>query len=315
MSSDTRGATRGRSNVTSEIREAILRGDFVPGQWLVEADLCEQFAASRGSVRLALHELATDGVVERVANRGARVRVVTLNEAIEIYEVRMAVEALCAAKAAERVDEAGVEELRAIGREMKAVVAAGDVLSYRQLNQLLHGRVREMSGQHTAAGVLEKLRAQSVRQQFQVASMPGRPQVSLPEHLAIIDAICAGDAEGADRAVRVHLGSVMEAMRRSRSRLAPVTMGSTPRCSSMSAQAAISSARRLAWSRVPATSRSTVQPSASASSVAMFARIQSSQPGARAASRASTTAAARPLKNTLRSSLRCAAAPASPTGA
>lgn len=214
MSSDTPSVTKGRSNVTSDIREAILRGDFVAGQRLVESDLSEQFAASRGSVRLALHELATDGLVERVANRGARVRVVPLDEAIEIYEIRMAVEALCAAKAAERVDAAGVEELRSIGSQMEAAVAAGDVMGYRELNQLLHGRVREMSGQRTAASVLEKLRAQSVRQQFQVATMPGRPQVSLPEHLAIIDAICAGDPEAADRAVRVHLGSVMDAMRR-----------------------------------------------------------------------------------------------------
>lgn len=214
MSSDARSVTRGRSNITSEIREAILRGDFVAGQRLVESDLSEQFAASRGSVRLALTELATDRLVEKVANRGARVRVVPLDEAIEIYEVRMAVEALCAAKAAERVDAAGAVELRSIGSQMETTVASGDVMGYRQLNQLLHGRVREMSGQRTAAGVLERLRAQSVRQQFQVAMMPGRPQVSLPEHLAIIEAICVGDPEAADRAIRVHLGSVMDAMRR-----------------------------------------------------------------------------------------------------
>jgi len=217
MSSDAPSVTRGRANVTSDIREAILRGEFVAGQRLVEADLSEQFAASRGAVRLALHELATDGLVERVANRGARVRVVPLEEAIEIYEVRMAVEALCAAKAAERIDAAGIEELRSIATQMKDAVSTGDIMGYRQLNQLLHGRVRELSGQRTAASVLEKLRAQSVRQQFQVATLPGRPQVSLPEHLAIIDAICAGDPDGADQALRLHLRSVMDAMRRAAS--------------------------------------------------------------------------------------------------
>ncbi|MFI1952295.1 GntR family transcriptional regulator [Streptomyces xinghaiensis] len=210
----TAKAAKARANVTSDIREAILRGDFVAGQRLVEADLTEQFSASRGAVRSALLELAAEGLVERIANRGARVRIVPLDEAIEIYEVRMAVEALCAAKAAERIGAAEAEELRTIGSDMRVAVTCGDIMRYRQLNQRLHQRIREISGQRAASDVLERLRAQSVRQQFKVATMPGRPQVSLPEHLAIIDAICAGDADAAEQAIRLHLGSVMEAMRR-----------------------------------------------------------------------------------------------------
>jgi len=199
-------------DVTTGIRQAIMRGEFVPGQRLVEIDLSEQFSASRGAVRSALLELASEGLVERMANRGARVRVVQLDEAIEIYEIRMVVEALCAAKAAERIDAAGIKELRKIGKDMKAAVSGGDIGQYRDLNQLLHRRLREMSGQQTAGVVLERLRAQSVRQQFKVASLPGRPKVSLPEHLAIIAAVCAGDADAAERAVRDHLRSVMDAM-------------------------------------------------------------------------------------------------------
>jgi DNA-binding GntR family transcriptional regulator len=87
------------------------------------------------------------------------------------------------------------------------------VLGYSQANQLLHRRVREISGQSTASQVLERLRAQSVRHQFKLAMHPGRPSVSLPEHLAIIDAVCAHDAEAAERAARAHLASVIEALR------------------------------------------------------------------------------------------------------
>jgi DNA-binding GntR family transcriptional regulator len=216
MSTERSSATAGSSasgGVTAGIRRAILVGDFVPGQRLVEIDLSEQFSASRGAVRSALLELATEGLVERMANRGARVRIVPFEEAIEIYEVRMMVEALCAAKAAERIDSAGIKELRTIGKEMRAAVSAGDVGRYRDLNQQLHGRIREMSGQHTAVSVLERLRAQSVRQQFKVAALPGRPKVSLPEHLAMIAAICSGDAAAAESATREHLRSVMDAMR------------------------------------------------------------------------------------------------------
>jgi DNA-binding GntR family transcriptional regulator len=198
--------------VVAGIREAILRGEFVPNQRLVEADLSEQFSASRASVRAALLELANEGLIERVQNRGARVRAVPLEEAIEISEVRMVVEGLCAAKAAERVTERESAELAEIGANMRAAVAAGDVLGYSRLNEQLHRRIREISGQRTASTVLERLRAQNVRHQFRLAMHPGRPNVSLPEHLAIIDAIRAGDSRAAEEAARAHLRSVIETL-------------------------------------------------------------------------------------------------------
>ncbi|MFG2090106.1 MULTISPECIES: GntR family transcriptional regulator [unclassified Spirillospora] len=202
------------SDVVAGIREAILSGEFVPNQRLIEADLSEQFAASRASVRAALLELANEGLIERMQNRGARVRAVSLAEAVEISEVRMVVEGLCAAKAAERATAQDIADLQAVGAEMRAAVASGDVLGYSRLNERLHRRVREISGQRTAAGVLERLRAQSVRHQFRLAMHPGRPQVSLPQHLEIIETICARDPEAAERAARAHLRSVIETLAR-----------------------------------------------------------------------------------------------------
>jgi DNA-binding GntR family transcriptional regulator len=199
--------------VTAAIREAIVGGEFAPNQRLVEADLCAQFSASRATVRSALIELANEGLVERVQNRGARVRAISLEEAVEISEVRMMLEALCAAKAAERISDEEIAELRELGEAIRAAVASGDVVGYSSLNQQLHRRVREISGQRTAAGMLERLRGQSVRHQFRLAMRPGRPQVSLPEHLAIIDAICAHRPEEAAEVTRVHLASVIEALR------------------------------------------------------------------------------------------------------
>lgn len=199
--------------VVVAIRDAIVRGEFVPNQRLVEADLSAQFSASRANVRAALIELANEGLVERVQNRGARVRAVSLEEAVEISEVRMMLEALCAAKAAERITDDEITELRRLGKDMREAVANGDVVGYSGLNQRLHSRVREISAQNTAAQVLERLRGQSVRHQFRLAMRPGRPSVSLPEHLAIIDSICAHDQEGAQNAMRGHLKSVIKALR------------------------------------------------------------------------------------------------------
>ncbi|SCK52461.1 GntR family transcriptional regulator [Streptomyces sp. WMMB 322] len=195
------------------IREAIIRGEFVPNQRLVEADLSTQFGAGRASVRSALLELANEGLVERIQNRGARVRAVSLDEAVEISEVRMVLEGLCAAKAARAVTGEEIRELRSIGSSMREAVAEGDLLGYSSLNQELHRRVREIGGQGTASRILERLRGQNVRHQFRLAMHPGRPSVSLPEHLAIIDAVCTHDAEAAEAAARAHLRSVIEALK------------------------------------------------------------------------------------------------------
>jgi DNA-binding GntR family transcriptional regulator len=198
--------------VVDLVRQAILTGRYEPGDRLVEADLSAAFNASRGAVRSAIVELAHEGLVERFANRGARVRAVSVQEAIDITEVRLVVEGLCAAKAAERITDAEIVELRAVGEQMKRAVSVGDVEAYSQLNQQLHGRVREISAQPVAAEVLSRLRAQNVRHQFALARRPGRPQVSLPEHLAIIDEVCARSPDGAERAVRRHISSVLEAL-------------------------------------------------------------------------------------------------------
>jgi DNA-binding GntR family transcriptional regulator len=198
--------------IREAIREAIANGEFVPNQRLVEADLSERFDASRTSVRTALVELTSEGLVERVQNRGARVRAVSLTEAIEITEVRMVLEGLCAAKAAEQLTEDNRDQLRAIGSAMRAAVAAGDLLDYSELNKQLHALVLTLGGQTTARAILRRLRGQNVRHQFQLAMHPGRAAVSLPQHLEIIEALCAGDPETAEAAMRCHLRSVIDTL-------------------------------------------------------------------------------------------------------
>jgi DNA-binding GntR family transcriptional regulator len=200
------------AHVVDAIRTAIAEGEFVPDQRLVESDLSARFGASRASVRTALVELTSEGLVERVQNRGARVRAVSLAEAIEITEVRMVLEGLCAAKATQRLTEHDRGRLRAIGSDMQAAVAAGDLLGYSELNKQLHALVLTLAGQTTVNSILERLRGQNVRHQFRLAMHPGRPSVSLPQHLQIIEALCAGDPDAAEAAMRQHLRSVIDTL-------------------------------------------------------------------------------------------------------
>lgn len=210
---ETEGPSLSAPQLVEILRKAIITGELVPKQRLVEADLADDYGASRGNVRVALAELSVEGLVERVQNRGARVRAVSIEEAVEITEVRGALEALCARKAAERITDTGSAELRELASQMEDAVARGDRESYSACNQRLHAKIIEVSAQTTAAATIQRLRGQAVRFQFQLARQPGRPSVSLPQHLAIIDAVCRHDPEGAAEAMRLHLESVADAIR------------------------------------------------------------------------------------------------------
>jgi DNA-binding GntR family transcriptional regulator len=198
--------------VLDSIRTAILQAQFAPRQRLIESDLCETFGASRFSVRTALHELASQGLVEFQPNRGARVREVSLAEAIEITEVRKMLEGLEAARAAQRATKAEASELRQIGRDMRTAVRRGELIQYSDLNVRLHATIRQMGAHQTAARLLLQLRDQTVRHQFSLSLVPGRPAVSLPQHEAIIEAIAARRPAEAEAAMHDHLQSVIEAL-------------------------------------------------------------------------------------------------------
>jgi DNA-binding GntR family transcriptional regulator len=202
-----------RRHLSDALRDAILSGEFLPGERLVEAQLMTRFGASRFNVRAALQDLSAEGLIEAQRNRGAQVRKVSLDEAVEITEVRMVVEGLIAARAAERVDAGQASELDEIALLMRRAVESGEYRRYSDLNQRLHALIRQIAGHRTADRIVGTLRGQLVRHQFVLSLLPGRPQQSLPQHERIITAIRNGDPKTAEEAMREHIASVIEALR------------------------------------------------------------------------------------------------------
>src|SRR3954468_2885235 len=195
------------------LRDAIVAGELLPTERLVEEDLARRLGVGRAAVRMALVRLEHDGLVERERNRGARVRRVGDAEAVEILEVRAALESLAARKAAARATPKDVRELRAILRRMRAERGRGDLMAVSDANAALHRRIVDISGHETARRLSGTLISQIVRFQYRTVLLPGRPERSHREHTAIVDAIAAGDGEGAERAMRRHLPHVAEALR------------------------------------------------------------------------------------------------------
>ncbi len=224
----TRSGEAARAHALAVLRQSILSGDVAPGQRLVEEELAGTLGVTRQSLRAALLDLTAQGLVERIPNRGARVRVVSTEEAVAITECRMALEALCAAKAAELITDDEAAQFRQLGENLQRAVAEADPQKYSELNRELHRRVVEVSGQQVASDLLERLHGQLVRHQFQLALRPGRPEVSLGEHLAILRAVAGRRPAEADQAVRIHLASVIKALRAGQGALDPEQSAPVP---------------------------------------------------------------------------------------
>jgi DNA-binding GntR family transcriptional regulator len=196
-----------------DLRAAIVNGELLPGERLIEEELSARLGLGRAAVRMALVRLEHDGLVQRERHRGARVRRVSEAEAIEILEARAALEGLAARHAALDADEAAIDRLRAIIAEMRRLREDGDLIGLSNANARLHGAILEASGHETAKRLSQALSSQIVRFQYRTVLMPGRPDRSLAEHAGIVEAIAARNPDAAEQAMQHHLLHVAEALR------------------------------------------------------------------------------------------------------
>jgi DNA-binding GntR family transcriptional regulator len=195
------------------LREAIVTGRFQPSERLVEADIARELGVGRSAVRTALARLEHEGLVEHERHRGARVRLVGAQEAVEILETRAVLEGLVARHAAVKATPGDAEALRTILEDMRRRLNDGDLLGASDQNAVLHGRILEISGHATAGRLIATLKSQMVRFQYRTILLPGRSERSFGEHRAIVEAIAAGDGDAAELAMRTHLSHVAEALR------------------------------------------------------------------------------------------------------
>lgn len=202
-----------RADGYEDLRQAIVSGELLPGERLLEEDLSARLGLGRAAVRMALVRLEHDGLVERERHRGARVRRVSEDEAVELLEARAALEGLAARHAATAADDAAIDGLRAIIAEMGQLREAGDLIGLSNVNARLHAGILEASGHETAKRLSRTLSSQIVRYQYRTVLLPGRPDHSLAEHSAIVEAIAARDPEAAEAAMQHHLLRVADALR------------------------------------------------------------------------------------------------------
>jgi DNA-binding GntR family transcriptional regulator len=182
-----------RDKVAQEIRAAILSGHFKPGDRLVEDRLAEEFGVSRNPIREAIRTLASEGMIEVTARRGAVVASLTAQEAEELLEVRATLESANARLAARRRDEAVLARLRDILTHGTEAIEAGRLAELPRLNDDFHAHLAEAGHNRVLADLMRTLRDRSAPLFRGVGLEFARD--SWAEHAGILRAVIAGDAE------------------------------------------------------------------------------------------------------------------------
>ncbi len=198
-----------RARMAQTLREAleddIATGLYPPGTRLDEVTLAERFSVSRTPIREALIELSMAGLVEIRPRRGAFVREIGIPRLIEMFEVMAEFEAMCARLSARRMDAAEHEALIAAHRSCEAAAVSGDPDAYFRANERFHDAIYSGSRNgflaEQARALHNRLKAYR-RLQLRVRD---RVANSLAEHARIVDALVAGDADGAERFARAHI--------------------------------------------------------------------------------------------------------------
>jgi DNA-binding GntR family transcriptional regulator len=197
--------------VMDSLRHAILQGQFKPGERLTESGLAKIFDVSRNPIREALRALEVEGFIEKHPRRGARVRLLTDEEASEIVEVRAELEGINARNAARRCNDENRKALQQLLREGNRALEEGNEANLQQLNQKFHGLLAEVGRNRYLADYIRSLRDRTLWLFSSVRD--GRITESWREHASILEAVIAGDAELSALLAARHVRNVGQAVR------------------------------------------------------------------------------------------------------
>lgn len=189
------------------IRTAIISGQLEPGSLHSVQSLATVFNVSRTPVREALIDLAGAGMVEFERNRGVRVLKTSVRDLEEILVMRVLLEVPAAWRAAGRITPSGIDELRRALAAMEEAAAADDEPGMMANDRRFHEIINQASGNARLASYVDSLRDLILTRGVSTVDRTRSLKEVVDEHHGIIEAIAAGDAEGAATAMKSHLVS------------------------------------------------------------------------------------------------------------
>jgi DNA-binding GntR family transcriptional regulator len=200
---------------TERIRDMIVEGRLAAGEWINEAELCQQMQISRTPLREALKILAAEGLVELVPRRGAHVAQLSVREVVDLFEALSGVEGLAAELAAERISAADLDNLRRLQLRIEQTHRTKDRREYFRENQELHEAIVRSSGNSAIIEIHRRLIARVRRARYQAILSESRWAESVQEHAHILGAVESRNARRAGESMRQHVAHTGEVVRAS----------------------------------------------------------------------------------------------------
>jgi len=200
-----------RQQVAHALRAALVAGQMRPGVLYSAPALAAEFGVSATPVREAMLDLAKEGLVEAVRNKGFRVTQLSDRDLDEITAIRALIEVPTVSEIARAVNEETkprLEALRAVARGIEKSASRGELIEYVELDRQFHLGLLLLSGNEHLVQVVGELRARSRLYGLQQLADRGTLGASAREHEQILDLVLAGDAKAAGTLMRRHIGHV-----------------------------------------------------------------------------------------------------------
>jgi len=195
-----------REQVLDVLRQAILEFRLKPGQRLIERELIEQTGVSRTTIREVLRQLAAEGLVTTIPQRGAVVVVPSAQEAADLYEVRAALEALAGRRFVKHATDEQVHQLREAFREIERVKRRdADIQDMLRAKDQFYEVLLDGAGNAAIRSTLDGLRARVRMLRATSLSQPNRSAETVREIRAIVKAAEARDADAMAEACAHHV--------------------------------------------------------------------------------------------------------------
>jgi len=200
-----------REFVVTTVRNEILTGALVPGQRLVEGEMCTRLGVSRTSVREVLRQLEAERLIVIEPYKGPSVARVTWEEAEEIYFVRELLEVQAVKLCAVKVTAEDITNMReALARFHKAVTETYDRRELLDSTTTFYDVILNRCGNHLLADMLRGILARINLLRSHSMSLPERPKQSFEEMSLLLEALAKGDPKAAGRAAIEHIHNARE---------------------------------------------------------------------------------------------------------
>jgi DNA-binding GntR family transcriptional regulator len=195
-----------REQVAERIRNAIVSGRFRPGDRLIERELCELISVSRTSVREALRELESEGLITMLPNRGGPiVSVVDATTAESIYQVRAVLEGLAAQLFAMRASDAQLRQVETAVQDLEVVYAGGDAAKILERKAEFYRLLLEGAGNEVATSMLNNIHTRVSLLRATTLADTKRAKESIAELRRIVAALASRDGQAALEASVLHV--------------------------------------------------------------------------------------------------------------